>query len=341
MTAEGQRRAEMERGSAEARHDWAYTAHVARELPAVLFQGFGNAQRAITHRLCEVYCEGTVWQPDEEGRPTLPAHHAWNLHGGKIVDTSQWVWLQQIGLPPDAWGGMLYQPTLALSGSEYIRHPRVVAMFRRQRSGQPLLTDAEVGITEPRRPDHEHVQATLRELEEHAPLPDDELGSAIQTQATAAVRRRLMDSDEEDWEQEVREDAALFGPDAQSMEVAIAATEARKNAWSWAHGLRMSDSWCLGRVVGLRCRGGAGCAQHDLQRGRYQTVWNQNRRSVLYVSQPYSITDADRAELDALCQRYGLRWMLDESAAWHNPGRSLGVVVWNPSLYDYQPKAAW
>lgn len=115
-----------------------------------------------------------------------------------------------------------------------------------------------------------------------------------------------------------------------------------RDRWAAERGLKLSDGKCCIRRLWGRCRrgfqfvGSEKCpcgAPHD----DHTSLWiRRGPQPVCWVSQPYQLSKAQRAEIQAFAAEHGLRVTISDWPSWHNPGSVLTVTYWRAGVPEFE-----
>lgn len=99
-----------------------------------------------------------------------------------------------------------------------------------------------------------------------------------------------------------------------------------KKQWEEVAGLRESSGVpCPERLTKHRCSCGW---SHELAPGSDHTsLWLENGKPKLYITQPYDLSYEKMKELVAFCEEKGLRVDVHGRGSWHFPGYTLKIVI--------------
>jgi hypothetical protein len=96
------------------------------------------------------------------------------------------------------------------------------------------------------------------------------------------------------------------------------------NEWASRNRLTRSKSNDWRRLIGKRSHN---WSQMILPGDDHVTMWSRDGKPFCYVSQPYSLDDAEVAEMIAVAAQYGLDFYILTHPSWHYPGACL-TVLW-------------
>jgi hypothetical protein len=98
--------------------------------------------------------------------------------------------------------------------------------------------------------------------------------------------------------------------------------------WARQHRLKLTNGnhyWA--RLVGRRSTDDGSNVPQNLPGDDHCSLWNADGKPFCYVSQPYSLSTRDVAEMAEACASYGLDVQITTYPAWHYPGSVL-FIVW-------------
>ena len=100
---------------------------------------------------------------------------------------------------------------------------------------------------------------------------------------------------------------------------------ARMEAWAKAHGVRKSNGHiCINRITGKRCeKHCAGIRPPSARASENVSLWLQNGKPSVLVSQPYRLTMTDLKEIIAFCEEHGVVFRIGAKDSWKFPGNTI------------------
>ncbi|MFL6353355.1 MAG: hypothetical protein ACJ74Z_16105 [Bryobacteraceae bacterium] len=123
----------------------------------------------------------------------------------------------------------------------------------------------------------------------------------------------------------------LDSPDAASRAFQQMYGEEHQYVWAKKNGglkLVQRAKTCVHRLsrTGPRCSGfDEGCRP---PRDDHHSLWTWQGKPVIYVYQPYGLSDSDTKQLVEYCETMHLGFSIDAHLAWHWPGNVLLIELW-------------
>lgn len=120
---------------------------------------------------------------------------------------------------------------------------------------------------------------------------------------------------------------------------AEATHDAVKRDWMASRGLKPSTlgHGCIRRLLGKRCTyeraddDGPPCEPPGAD---HSSLWYRDGKAAVFLTQPYGpLSGSQLAALVSFADRWGLVLLVDTWPAYHYPGRTLAVQLWEPTAY--------